>query len=143
MTSIVMKVFAVLDPLMGRVSLSANAGEPPALTEDQWIDLAQRHANADWNSGRPNGFLNAVKALCLDYSATPTAQAEGWRPIETAPRDGTGVLANTAGLGRVVAYWHDEESQWGTGLGYLDRDAPTHWMPIPLPPASAEGVEHG
>ena len=62
----------------GVASLSANAGEPRALTEDQWIDLAQRHANADWNSGRPDGFLNAVKALCLDYAAPPTAQAEGW-----------------------------------------------------------------
>ena len=76
-------------------------------------------------------------------AATPTAQAEGWRPISTAPRDGTEVLADTSGLGRVVVYWDDEESQWGTGLGYLDRGAPTHWMPLPPPPTSAEGVEHG
>ena len=66
----------VSGPLIGRASLSANAGEPRALTEDQWLDLAERHANADWDSGRPDGFLNAVKALCLDYAAPGPADGE-------------------------------------------------------------------
>ncbi|KVZ27005.1 hypothetical protein WL14_00745 [Burkholderia cepacia] len=44
---------------------------PPAarvasLTDEQWYDLASRHANADWNS---DGYLAAVKALCGDYFA--------------------------------------------------------------------------
>jgi hypothetical protein len=84
-----------------------------------------------------------VSGPLVGIAAPPAAQAEGWRPISTAPRDGTEVLADTSGLGRVVVYWDDEESQWGTGLGYLDRGAPTHWMPLPPPPTSAEGVEHG
>ena len=84
-----------------------------------------------------------VSGPLMGRAAPPTAQAEGWRPISTAPRDGTEVLADTSGLGRVVVYWDDEESQWGTGLGYLDRGAPTHWMPLPPPPTSADGVEHG
>ena len=84
-----------------------------------------------------------VSGPLMGIAAPPTAQAEGWRPISTAPRDGTEVLADTSGLGRVVVYWDDEESQWGTGLGYLDRGAPTHWMPLPPSPTSAEGVEHG
>lgn len=45
-----------------------NGGERDTLTVDQWLDLAQRHANADWNSDRPDGFLTAVKALCTDFA---------------------------------------------------------------------------
>ena len=77
------------------------------------------------------------------HPSPPEGMAGGWMPIETAPRDGTEVLANTFLLGRVVVYWDDEKSQWGTGLGYLDRGAPTHWMPLTPAPTSAEGVEHG
>lgn len=66
-----------------------------------------------------------------------------WQPIETAPRDGTVILA----------YW--PSSSWGDGYTYIhpvvfydgqwihdwDRDEettldPTHWMPLPTPPQS-------
>lgn len=54
------------------VSFIATLGEAPStaaqgatLTDEQWYDLAQRHANADWNS---NGYLDAVKALCADFA---------------------------------------------------------------------------
>lgn len=43
---------------------------PSGLTEDQWIDLATRHANADWHSADSDGYLNAVKALCADYAVS-------------------------------------------------------------------------
>ena len=39
------------------------------LTDDQWINLAQRHVNADWNSEESDGYLNAVRALCNDFRA--------------------------------------------------------------------------
>ena len=120
---------------------SAMAGEPMA-----WMTFTEE--------GDPDMvFLDRLEACqyCEDddppkplyLAAPPTAQAEGWRPISTAPRDGTEVLADTSGLGRVVVYWDDEKSQWGTGFGYLDRGEPTHWMPLPPLPTSAEGVEHG
>jgi hypothetical protein len=41
-----------------------------AASDEQWYDLAQRHANADWNS---NGYLDAIKAVCADYAALSTA----------------------------------------------------------------------
>jgi hypothetical protein len=43
--------------------------KPSALTEDQWIELAERHANRDWNAGEPDGYLNAVKAICTDFAS--------------------------------------------------------------------------
>ena len=82
-------------------------------------------------------------------AAPPAAQAEGWRPIETAPRDGTPIWLYT-GAGQCEGYWNYGE--WvqdavsctydGAG-GPAFQCNPTHWMPLPLPPTSAEGVEHG
>ena len=58
-----------------------------------------------------------------------------WQPIETAPKDGTWVLAvwknnlNSACAARV----------YGTGSWEIDADdgvaTPTHWMPLPPLPA--------
>lgn len=69
-----------------------------------------------------------------------------WQPIETAPRDGTAILATNANyeydLQRcVVVFWDDDEltEQPGWSLPYeTPDDAPftwlTHWMPLPEPP---------
>jgi len=81
-----------------------------------------------------------------------------WQPIETAPKDGTAILvwhpephvsrpADELGTYAdnqtiLIAWWHD----YGTGNGhfYIDeKDStgdhdwmyPTHWMPLPEPPA--------
>lgn len=62
-----------------------------------------------------------------------------WRPIESAPRDGTGILVklpdsdmpHTAKFWRgswTVAWDHSELKGW---------DAPTHWMPIPELPSDS------
>lgn len=56
------------------------ATQPPqdergqGLSENEWLDLAERHANKDWDSAKPDGFLNAVKALCRDFAASAPAQ---------------------------------------------------------------------
>ena len=64
-----------------------------------------------------------------------------WQPIETAPKDGTRVLASQSG--------HVFTARWapgfaavypgGGGPGWYDeildrRAQPTHWMPLPAPP---------
>lgn len=83
-----------------------------------------------------------------------------WQPIETAPRDGTCVLLFVPGE-QSQGQW-DEELYDGCGgepeapilVGFWDKDhgrpgpwwqlahysaycfKPTHWMPLPEPPAS-------
>lgn len=70
-----------------------------------------------------------------------------WRPIETAPKDGTWCLLfsqeNIEPIrirywscrklnGRLVEGWW---SAWGT---FSPEYNPTHWMPVPLLPASSD-----
>jgi len=70
-----------------------------------------------------------------------------WRPINTAPKDGSWILAfdpdEDGGLIRVVhwsdALWTKEGEDWVTdALGpcpdVMELTGATHWMPLPLPP---------
>lgn len=84
-------------------------------------------------------------------------EAQGWQPIETAPKDGTEILCvfcNDYGYqakptiygpwtvafrrGQWTASWDDTaviESETYAGTEYKTADVdPTHWMPIPAPP---------
>lgn len=55
-----------------------------------------------------------------------------WRPIESAPRDGTKILVAVRGESTMVR-WH--EPAWlGAGGRCYQFDDPTHWMPPPPPP---------
>jgi hypothetical protein len=63
----------------------------------------------------------------------------GWRPIETAPLDGTHILV--AGPDGVDVGWRCDASDcWRRPhTAEYDNDfariaAPTHWMPLPEPP---------
>lgn len=63
-----------------------------------------------------------------------------WRPIETAPRDGSKILlvymSERGGPVYQIGYWHNATSRDGItgwyGLGGLAGG--THWMPLPAPP---------
>ena len=78
-----------------------------------------------------------------------------WRPIATAPKDGTAILLHFQwdtnpvpecnDVNTVVASWWaeepDENGELGDWICYMDlpRDPacpfkPTHWMPLPDPP---------
>lgn len=74
-----------------------------------------------------------------------------WQPIETAPKDGTRILA-TNGSRVFIAYWIEnasvnptegpEEPHWiefecedyWYSVHLFGSAAPTHWMPLPAPP---------
>lgn len=69
-----------------------------------------------------------------------------WQPIETAPRDGTRILAFGGGLGEIaeVVSYNERVGCWNAPNDTLDDTdyepdgyiRPTHWMPLPLPPRS-------
>ncbi len=76
-----------------------------------------------------------------------------WQPIETAPRDGTWFLLTGGQIrygwdgdtqpsvvcGQRTSEFGDESWQfaWYDGGYYGEYEHPTHWMPLPPPPAQA------
>ena len=153
----------------GRASLSANAGEPVAWLEsepstkdwpvrDLFFGFTRFAYSSRLHMGeKPKGADQSQNRFTPLSAAPPTAQAEGWRPIETAPKDGTYLLLwEQYSTNPFVGCWAfgvwavshehvDAEGGWD-GANVVDsisQERITHWMPLPLPPTSAEGVEHG
>jgi hypothetical protein len=69
-----------------------------------------------------------------------------WQPIETAPKDGTAVLLYSDGDCSVARFdgrnWQVQGDGQNAvrymsdfGTEYLTHDWPTHWQPLPEPPA--------
>ena len=61
-----------------------------------------------------------------------------WRPIETAPKDGSWFLGYDEDGPRLVCCWSEEVQDWVADSRdiYTDAVTLTHWMPLPDPPVS-------
>ncbi len=62
-----------------------------------------------------------------------------WKPIETAPRDGTFILTwgdddRGAGDQYVVSAWSTRGKEWYSPLSDAPMEGVTHWMPLPENP---------
>ena len=89
-------------------------------------------------------FANVTARAEAAEAALATARVEGWRPIESAPRDGSHVLLwytpNRVDKGVAVEgffdMWYDREWMVTRGANFVDRRLrqPTHWMPLPCGP---------
>ncbi len=101
------------------------------------------------------GMANWLEDVAALLRAEPVG--EPWRPIETAPKDGTSVLIAGGTYnydasadprdypfeGVKIAWW--DRSAWNGGNG-SEYDGeywhePTVWMPLPAPPAAPEAKE--
>lgn len=93
--------------------------------------LAQRFDAADMATAAAQGFRDGV---AKDQQAR-------WRPIETAPKDGTEILGYTEEVGALVLYWDSmtgEMDHWSDGMS-VSFWKPTHWVPLPAAPGPADG----
>ena len=149
----------------GVASLSANAGEPRnAIDRDALIDAIAQGLHGTWHCTRvweawhvgtmsqddfepvdesetPTEIADAVLAL---LAAPPTAQAEGWMPIETAPKDGSRILLHPAvevADDWSKGHWNSEHQCWIVG-GSPSGVVHTAWHPLP-PAPSTEGESNG
>lgn len=67
------------------------------------------------------------------------AQPEGWRAMDSAPKDGTRVIVSD-GLGVYGgAWWHERLEVWLD----CDRCSPTHWRPLPPAHLAAREGDEG
>lgn len=105
----------------------------------QWLDIGH------FRKKIPQGCdVSAFRALVTvdqakSYAEARVREALAWRPIETAPKDGTEIWAFNREQGRM---------KWISGRGFAlwvwvddllsdvdpSPDSPTHWMPLPGPP---------
>jgi hypothetical protein len=85
----------------------------------------------------PQMIADQANALAdRDATIARLREAQAWQPIETAPKDGTEVLAWRGGR-RGIVRWHENSSywdEWHRPTAHC-RVEPTHWMPLPLTPA--------
>lgn len=98
--------------------------------------------------GRDDEDLSAL----LDY-AERAGDAMRWRPIESAPKDGTHILVGTfptrpGDVTIATAHWFDSrdfgaksgKAEWALSVNFDGEHsnhgvaAPTHWLPLPPAP---------
>ena len=115
-----------------------------------------RAATEVGDQATPADIVGVIKAMWEELrrllkQADALKAAQRWQPIESAPRDGTRILLffpNDVGV--ISGEWnfeqfyanpkphftHDQEQRWG--VRHMRANQPTHWQPLPLPPAIAK-----
>jgi hypothetical protein len=155
-------------------SLAASAGSEPVawgiFDSEGFYEVALDEGSGqrfvDHYNKRRDGPLKPFSLRAL-YTHPSPPEGAGWRPIETAPKDGTEILLHapaceyegthvkartTHGHWRApsdtprIKYqdgfapepeWEDFEPFWASwDGGFTEEHPPTHWMPLPAPPAS-------
>lgn len=134
------------------------AGGGPSAKRCAALLRAQHARIAELESELEAVGAGGVSGPLMGIAAPPTAQAEGWVSVEERlPAKNTEVLICFAesplpSTGQYTGHAEDpagwcypkESYLWpGESEKLPDGGAPTvtHWMPLPLPPTSAEGVE--
>ncbi len=98
-----------------------------------------------YNGPNPTELGNAIDAVIdylLEFEAalaelSELRKASQWRPIESAPRDGTVIIVHGG-----VAYWNPAFQCWFSCMAQRPIQWKlTHWMPLPPPPAKETSHE--
>lgn len=100
----------------------------------------------------PSGYviLGYTADQMRKYAEAAVVAEGGWLPIATAPRDAdiwvyglaTVWTSSRPFLWQGQAGWYDDDASWWT-IAHDDKGEPlkvipTHWMPLPAPPAPKE-----
>lgn len=92
------------------------------------------HIRAD---GPDHVYGSVLNALC--DMARAYLDAQEWRPIETAPRDGTQILLYCEGREAwTIGFWLEPRGDWTGIYDTFTPDRPIAWLPLPAPPQQKE-----
>jgi Lar family restriction alleviation protein len=91
---------------------------------------------------------NEIRAIAAWNRRDPAATMALWQPIEMAPKDGTHILAVIPWLPDAkTLFWAPYANEWRCPSSERGPDPegwlPTHWMPLPTPPAALALAERG
>lgn len=114
---------------------------PPADAMREASNIVEAHIFACGYIPHPDFMKDAIARA---ISAARTDQ-DGWRPIETAPKDGTRLLfcyaspkMNADALPVLSGHWSRLSDCWFSTITD-DKINPTHWQPLPSAPVKQEG----
>lgn len=85
---------------------------------------------SDWDYAR-----EAIASLPAAPTFTAADLERAWQPIETARKDELETVILYSPEGVQVGFYSDFHRCWLTSEGKDVWDMPTHWMPLPEPPA--------
>lgn len=131
------------------VLISTPKPEPVGWETDAEWDLEMRCANITENTpfAEVSKLINDLwQQYCLAAEPKPEATEGGahekrWQLIETAPKDGSNILAWADYWGRFhIVAWNEEEGYWCDG-SWCFTSGPTHWMPVDPPAITAKQTD--
>jgi len=102
------------------------------ICEQAWPDLSSKMRDAQ------EADETIVRAV-LEAQAKP--QGDGWRAIESAPKDGSAILVFIEKNGQSwhdVAHYNDFEGKFMSGSTFIGHDFITHWQPLPSAPQKGD-----
>jgi hypothetical protein len=105
------------------------------------------HVHSRVNDDDAGELAERVECLVAELSAAMGGRGdEGWRPIETAPKDGTKVILLCVSKSMSFGGTHAIQGYWGGNTGFENwitlssyKLRPTHWMPLPAAPGERSG----
>lgn len=87
--------------------------------------------------------IRALKSTPAPVTPSAPAEADGWKLVETAPRDGTHIMVPSQFTGMEIdeaVYDHDAPNGGGWWSVKLEIPVePKVWRPLPSPPTAREG----
>lgn len=113
------------------------------VTDDDFRALSSLHEKLS-SIGGSSSTETAASLADGKLTAGEAQQKSDWRTIDSAPRDGTDLLLYGKCEHDGRAYAADRNVGWcceESPTGWMGRDLPirpTHWMPLPPPPARGE-----
>lgn len=123
-----------------------SAASPPATAAPEGVDVESLAETIILTAGYQLLTENNARRIAQAILAALTPpETEGWREIESAPKDGWHVdvwCPEPSGGYRIAdAWWSDMDGKWlyvGQGDMKTWPHQPSHWRPLPSPPVVSE-----